>query len=174
VNHFRNNRACRSIAGFTGAALATLLTACGAETERYEYVHTEGVEQGFNMPYTPAIKVNSGKTVYLSGVTAAPVYHSHPHVPSEFDQLDFSAAGQAEAAMENLKATVEAAGGQLSDVVQVTRFMVDQGVNQDAVNQVMARHWGDHRPASTSIEIPRLATGPRFILELEAVAIIPE
>ena len=71
MNHFRNNRACRSIAGFTGAALATLLTACGTETERYEYVHTEGVEQGFNMPYTPAIKINSGKTVYLSGVTAA-------------------------------------------------------------------------------------------------------
>lgn len=174
MNRFKNIIARRPIAVISGAALVTLLTACGAETGRYEYVHTEGVEQGFNMPYTPAIKVNSGQTVYLSGVTAAPVYHSHPHVPSEFDHLDFSAAGQAEATMENLKTTVEAAGGQLSDIVQVTRFMVDQGANQDAVNQVMARYWGEHRPASTSIEIPRLATGPRFILELEAVAIIPE
>lgn len=173
MNHFKHSVR-RSISVTCGAALVTLLTACGADTARYEYVHTEGVEQGFNMPYTPAIKVNSGKTVYLSGVTAAPVYHSHPHVPSEFDHLDFSSAGQAEAAMENLKATVEAAGGQLSDIVQVTRFMVNQGANQDAVNQVMARYWGEHRPASTSIEIPRLATGPRFILELEAVAIIPE
>ena len=75
--------------------------------------------------------------------------------------------------MENLKATVEAAGGQLSDSGQLTRFIVDQDANQDAINEVMSRYWGEHRPASTSVEIPRLATGPRFILELEAVAIIP-
>ena len=174
MNHSEGNFAFRSGTAALGLLLATLLASCGGGSEHYEYIHTAGVEQGFNMPYTPAIKVNSGTTVYLSGVTAAPVYHSHPHVPSEFDHLDFSAAGQAEATMENLKATVEAAGGQLSDIVQVTRFMVDQGANQDAVNEVMARYWGDHRPASTSIEIPRLATGPRFILELEAVAIIPE
>jgi 2-iminobutanoate/2-iminopropanoate deaminase len=158
----------------SAVALTTFLAACESATDRYEYIHTEGVELGYNMPYTPAIKVHSGKTVYLSGVTAAPVYHSHPHVPAEFDHLDWSAAGQAEATMENLKATVEAAGGQLNDIVQITRFMVDQGANQDAVNEVMARYWGDHRPASTSIEIPRLATGPRFILEIEAIAIIPE
>lgn len=174
MNRFNKKSFCRLPIALSGAALVALLSGCGAGSERYEYIHTEGVEQGFNMPYTPAIKVHSGKTVYLSGVTAAPVYHSHPHVPAEFDHLDLSATGQAEATMENLKATVEAAGGQLSDIVQVTRFMVDQGANQDAVNEVMARYWGDHRPASTSIEIPRLATGPRFILEIEAVAVIPD
>jgi hypothetical protein len=31
------------------------------------------------MPYAPAIKVRGGTTVYLAGVTAAPVYHHHPH-----------------------------------------------------------------------------------------------
>ena len=169
---------CRLPSAVMGSAVAMLLASCGTSesqtTAHYEYIHTEGVEQGFNMPYTPAIKVHTGKTVYLSGVTAAPIYHSHPHVPSEFDDLDLSAAGQAEAAMENLKTAVEAAGGQLSDIVQLTRFMVDQGANQDAVNEVMARYWGEHRPASTSVEIPRLATDPRFILELEAVAIVPE
>ncbi len=164
----------RFCAGLFGATALLFLTACESDSARYEYIHTEGVEQGFNMPYTPAIKVHTGKTVYLSGVTSAPVYHSHPHIPSEFDELDFSAAGQAEGAMENLKATVEAAGGQLTDIVQLTRFIVDQGANQDAINEVMSRYWGDHRPASTSVEIARLATGPRFVLELEAVAVIPE
>ena len=33
------------------------------------------------MPYAPAIKVKGGTTVYLAGVTAAPVYHHHPHRP---------------------------------------------------------------------------------------------
>ena len=27
------------------------------------------------MPYAPAIKVRGGTTIYLAGVTAAPVYH---------------------------------------------------------------------------------------------------
>ena len=174
MKHSENRNAHRFVAAISTVALATLLTACGGGAEHYEYVHTAGVEQGFNMPYTPAIRVNSGTTVYLSGLTAAPVYHSHPHVPSEFDHLDFSAAAQAEATMENLKATVEAAGGQLSDIVQLTHFIVDQDANQDAINEVMSRYWGEHRPASTSVEIPRLATGPRFILELEAVAVIPD
>ena len=39
------------------------------------------------MPYAPAIKVKGGTTVYLAGVTAAPVYHHHPHRPEEFDAM---------------------------------------------------------------------------------------
>ena len=177
MNRFDIDKARFPVAAISAVAATLVVSACGSagtDGTHYEYIHTEGVELGYNMPYTPAIKVHSGRTVYLSGVTVAPVYHSHPHVPSEFDDLDLSPAGQARAAMENLKATVEAAGGQLSDIVQVTRFMVDQGANQDAVNAVMAEYWGDHRPASTSVEIPRLATDPRFILELDAVAIVPE
>ena len=77
--------------------------------------------------------------------------------------------------MERIKITVEAAGGQMTDVIQVTKFMVDVDKNQDAINTVMNRYWGDnHRPASTSIEIVRMASDPRFILEVEAVAVIPD
>ena len=39
------------------------------------------------MPYAPAIKVRGGTTIYLAGVTAAPVYHHHPHRPEEFDAM---------------------------------------------------------------------------------------
>ena len=87
--------------------------------------------------------------------------------------MDFSPEAQAEAIMERLAGTMEAAGGQLTDIIQVTRFVVDVGANQDAINVVMNRHWGpDHRPASTTVEIVRLATDPRFLLEIEAVAVI--
>ena len=69
--------------------------------------------------------------------------------------------------------TIEAAGGQLTDIIQVTRFTVDIDANQDAINAVMNRYWGeDHRPASTTVEIVRLATDPRFVLEVEAVAVL--
>jgi enamine deaminase RidA (YjgF/YER057c/UK114 family) len=57
----------------------------------------------------------------------------------------------------------------------VTRFVVDIDKNQDAINTVMNRYWGaNHRPASTSVEIVRLATDPRFVLEVEAVAVLPD
>lgn len=38
----------------------------------------------------------------------------------------------------------------------------------------MARACGDHRPARTSVEVVRLATDPRLILELKAVAVESE
>ena len=56
------------------------------------------------MPYAPAIKVAGGTTIYLAGVTAAPVYHHHPHRPEEFDAMPRDMGGQARAALENLSA----------------------------------------------------------------------
>ena len=126
------------------------------------------------MPYTPAIKVHGGKTVYVAGVTAAPVYHSHPHIASEFDDIPEDPGAQTEMALESLIKILKAAGGDLSHVVQLFRFMVDQEKNQDAINRVMARYFGDHRPTSTSVEIVRLATDPRLVLEITAVAVVPE
>ena len=169
------NRLSRYLTAGLSVAVIALVAGCSNDTPRFEYIHLEGVELGYNMPYTPAIKVNSGKLVFVSGVTAAPVYHSHPHVPSEFDHLDFSAGAQATQAMENLRAAVEAAGGQLTDVVHLNRFMVDQTADQDAINAAIAAAWGnDHRPASTSVEIPRLATDPRLVLEISAIAVVPD
>jgi len=157
------------------AVLLLLLAGCD-QGPSFEYIHLPGTEPaaGANLPFTSAIRVRSGSIVFLSGVTAAPVPHSHPHVPAEFDELDFSAEAQTESIMKRIKETVEAAGGEMTDVIQVTKFVVDVGANQDAINTVMNRFWGEnHRPASTTVEIVRLATDPRFILEIEAVAVLP-
>jgi enamine deaminase RidA (YjgF/YER057c/UK114 family) len=167
----------RTRAGYlAAAAVAVMIAGCGIAATDFEYVYLPGTEResGANLPFTPAIKVRGGNIVFLSGITGAPVPHSHPHVPSEFDNLNFDAAAQTEQVMERLRETVRAAGGELSDVIQITRFVKDIGANQDAINEVMNRYWGVHRPASTSVEIVRLATDPRFILEVEAVAVIPD
>lgn len=140
-----------------------------------EYVHLPGTEPaaGANMPFTSAMRVNSGTVVFLSGITAAPVPHSHPHVPSEFDNVDFDAAAQTEQIMLRMAETMAAAGGDLTDVVQVTKFIVNVGENQNAITATMNQHFGEnHRPASTTIGIVRLATDPRFLVEIEAVAVI--
>ena len=46
------------------------------------------------MPYAPAIKVTGGSLLFFAGVTAAPVYHSHPHIPAEFDNIPSDMAAQ--------------------------------------------------------------------------------
>jgi len=172
---FAQGNGCRARL-LAGAALV-MIAGCQRSSQPYEYIHLPGTEPaaGANMPFTSAIRVRSGSILFLSGTTGAPVPHSHPHVPAEFDHLDFSAEAQTIRVMERLKTTLEAAGGQLSDIIQVTRFIVDVANNQDAINVVMNRYWGDdHRPASTSVEIVRLASDPRFILEVEAVAVLSD
>jgi enamine deaminase RidA (YjgF/YER057c/UK114 family) len=74
--------------------------------------------------------------------------------------------------VDNLRQVVTAAGGDLGSVVEVTRYIVDLGANQDALNQVMALAFGDHRPATTTVEVVRLATDPRLLFELKAVAVV--
>jgi len=138
----------------------------------YEVIHTAENDPQFNMPYSPAIRVTSGSTVYLAGITAAPVYHSHPHVAVEFDEIPLNPAEQAEMAVEALRGILAAAGGSLADVVEVTRYIKDIAVNQDAINRVLGEAFGDHRPATTTVEVVRLATDPRLVLELRAIAVV--
>src|SRR6266436_5523476 len=88
------------------------------------------------MPYAPALLVRRGSLVFLSGVTAAPVYHSHPHREEEFD-LPQTMREQAVLAMENLKKTLESAGASFADLVSATRFPTDVD-EQDALNRVWA------------------------------------
>ena len=78
------------------------------------------VRRDVMMPYAPALLVRRGSLVFLSGVTAASVYHSHPHCEEEFD-LPRTMREQAVLAMENLKKTLEAAGCGMKDVVSAAR-----------------------------------------------------
>jgi len=138
-----------------------------------ESIHVEGNDPRWNMPYTPAIRVRGGSLVFVSGVTAAPVYHSHPHDPAEFEQVPDDPALQAEMTMQNLGAVLTASGATFSSMVQLIRFIVDLD-RQDAINSVMAEHLGEHRAASTTVEVVRLATDPRLVLELQAIAVVPD
>jgi len=123
------------------------------------------------MPYAPGIAVRGGRLVFLSGVTAAPVYHSHPHRDEEFD-LPSSMREQAVLAMENLKKTIEAAGGGLGDLVCATRYLTDVG-EQDDLNRVWASYLGTHLPTTTTVEVSRLATHARCKIEISAIAAVP-
>jgi enamine deaminase RidA (YjgF/YER057c/UK114 family) len=123
------------------------------------------------MPYAPAIKVKGGTTVYLAGVTAAPVYHHHPHRPEEFDAMPRDMAGQARAALENLKRGLDAVGATFADIVKAERFVTDLS-DQDALNRAWADYFQDAKPTTTTVQVVRLATDPRCLVEINAVAVI--
>jgi 2-iminobutanoate/2-iminopropanoate deaminase len=124
------------------------------------------------MPYAPGIVVRRGQLVFLSGVTAAPVYHSHPHREEEFD-LPSTMREQAVRVMENLVKTLEAAGCTLADLVSATRYLTDVQ-EQDDLNRVWAEYLKGHLPTTTTVEVSRLATHARCKVEISAIAVAPE
>lgn len=122
------------------------------------------------MPYAPGIVVRRGTLLFLSGVTAAAVYHSHPHREEEFD-LPTTMREQAVLTLENLKKTLSAAGSTLADLVSVTRYLTDVA-EQDDLNRVWAAYMGSHLPTTTTVEVSRLATHARCKLEISAIAVV--
>jgi len=134
-----------------------------------EIVHHSDRRRDVVMPYAPAIVVRRGDLVFLSGVTAAAVYHSHPHREEEFD-LPRTMREQAALCLENLKKTLEAAGATFADLVSATRFLTDVN-EQDDLNQVWASYLGAHLPTTTTVEVSRLATHPRCKIEISAIAV---
>ena len=132
-------------------------------------VHHADRRRDVMMPYAPGLLVRRGALVFLSGVTAAPVYHSHPHRDEEFD-LPSDMREQARLAMENLRKTLAAAGCGMGDLVSATRYLTDVR-EQDDLNQVWASYLGDHLPTTTTVEVSRLATHPRCKIEISAIAV---
>jgi enamine deaminase RidA (YjgF/YER057c/UK114 family) len=132
-------------------------------------VHHPDRRRDVVMPYAPGIVVRRGRLVFLSGVTAAPVYHSHPHRDEEFD-LPSTMREQAVLVMENLEKTLAAAGCTLRDLVSATRYLTDVR-EQDDLNRVWAESLGGHLPTTTTVEVSRLATHPRCKLEITAIAV---
>ena len=135
----------------------------------FAVVHHADRRTDVHMPYAPGIVVRRGALVFLSGVTAAAVYHSHPHREEEFD-LPPTMREQAVLAMENLKRTLEAAGCGLHDLVSATRFLTDVS-EQDDLNRVWAEYLQGHLPTTTTVEVSRLATHARCKIEISAIAV---
>ena len=139
-----------------------------------EIIHHEGYDDSIVSPFVPAIRVvNNARLVFISGVTGAPVYHDHPHIPAVFDAMPTDAQGQVEIAFEHLDQALRASGCERHDVVNMIRFFTSIAEDQDVVNAHQARWFGGHIPTSTTVEISRLATDPRLRFEFHVVAAAP-
>jgi 2-iminobutanoate/2-iminopropanoate deaminase len=78
---------------------------------------------------------------------------------------------QARAVFRNLGAVLAAGGATLADVVKVSVFLTDVD-DRPLINPVRQEVFGTARPASTLVEVSRLAV-PGAKIEVEAVAVLP-
>lgn len=105
-------------------------------------------------PYVHAVKHNN--TLWFSGLTAF-------GTPAQKAGI----AEQAEAVFLQIKAIASAEGTDFSRLIKVTIF-ITSFAEIDALRQVLYRHYGDHLPASSLVEISRLFS-PDLKIEIEAV-----
>ncbi len=128
-------------------------------------------EEAKYMPYAPAIRVPAGSDIlFISGATASPLYHKHPHVPEEHVHVD-DIKEQTRRAMENIKVVLDSQGLTWRHVVKVIKYCTDPREFDD-IHAVMNGYFGDWRPASTLLAVNSLSS-PGARVELEMVAVVP-
>ncbi|HLT97728.1 MAG TPA: RidA family protein [Acidimicrobiia bacterium] len=137
-----------------------------------EQIHHEGFDPSMKQVYVPAIRAE-GRMVFISGVTAAPPYHHHPHRPEEFEAIPRDIEGQVELIFAHLDLALEAAGCRRSDIVVLNRFFTNVREDQDVVNAYQGQWFQGHIPTSTSVEVKSLATDPNLRLEIASIAVAP-
>lgn len=123
------------------------------------------------MPFEPGIRVdNESDLLFLSGATAAPLYHDHPHDFDEFDLPD-DINEQMRRTLDNIERVLEANDMTFRNIIKVTTFLTD--IREiDMRGDVIEEYFGDWKPASTTVEVNNLST-PGARVELDMIAALP-
>ena len=107
-------------------------------------------------PYSQAIEVNG--LLFTSGVI--------PIVPSTGELVEGDIEAQAEQAIGNLAALIEAAGAKIEKTIKTTVFIKNMDVFTK-VNEIYAKYFTTDFPARSCVEVARL---PKDVLiEIEAI-----
>lgn len=109
-------------------------------------------------PYSQAVLV--GNVIYTAGQIALD--------PGTMQIVGQDVAEQTDRVLRNLTAVLEQAGSSLQHVVKTTIFLADMA-DFPAMNEVYARHFGDHRPARSTVAVRTLPKDAR--VEIDAVAV---
>ena len=108
-------------------------------------------------PYSQAIILDG--MVYCSGQVGLD--------PATGQLVEGDVQAQAQRALQNLSAVLEAAGSSLANVVKTTVFLTDMA-NFTAMNEIYASFFGDTPPARSTVAVAELPKGAQ--VEIEAIA----
>ena len=126
-----------------------------------EEIRVEGLAEPISH-FTDAVR--AGDLLFVSGVVA--VDGAGKLVGG--DDL----VAQTRQVLENLRRVLEAGGCRPEDVVKVTVFLTDVD-GRPRINPLRQQFFGEARPASTLVEVSRLAIEGAKV-EIEAIALIPQ
>ena len=111
-------------------------------------------------PYSQAVV--AGEWVFASGQI--------PIDPATGEVVEGGIVEQTDRVLNNLIAVLREAGGSLNHVVKTTVYLADMGTFGE-MNEVYARHFGDHRPARATVQAGAL---PKNVgVEIDVIARIP-
>jgi len=108
-------------------------------------------------PYSQAVKVNG--FIYTSG--QIPLMEDGT---METRDITF----QTKQVLKNLYYVLQAANAEFTDVIKTTIYLTDMN-DFEKVNEIYAYHFGDHRPARSTIEVKALPKGAS--VEIECIAL---
>ena len=120
--------------------------------------------QGLSTPtgYSHVVSTRGGRTVYIAGQVAL---DAQGRVVGAGDL-----AAQTRQVFANLDIALKAAGATFAHVVKTNYYLRD--ASQVAViREIRAKYFTKELPASTLIEVPRLAN-PDFLIEIEVIAVV--
>lgn len=114
--------------------------------------------------YTHVVEVmGPGRTIYIAGQLG---YDAKGQQGKDFRE-------QATLVYDNLQAAIESVGGKMENVVKLNAYLTDIRAQLPIYREVRDKYINTGAPpASTTIEIPKLARDGALI-EVEAVAVLP-
>ena len=110
-------------------------------------------------PYSQVVV--AGEWVFASGQI--------PIDPATGELIDGGITEQTDRVLKNLAAVLREAGLSLDRVVKTTVYLADMGTFAE-MNEVYAKHFGDHRPARATVEVAALPKDAG--VEIDVVAFI--
>ncbi len=115
--------------------------------------------------FSQGVTANGGRTVYLSGQVA---WDAKQQIVGPGDLRL-----QTRQALENVRTAMQAAGGQLSDVVSLRIYIVEEALDESRhISQALRDTFpAEQAPAATWIGVRALAS-PEFLIEIEAIGVI--
>ena len=88
--------------------------------------------------------------------------------PGTMELVGGDVAAQTDRVLKNVAAVLEAAGSSLGHVIKTTVYLHDMA-DFAKMNEVYTRHFGDHRPARSTVAVAGLPKQAR--VEIDAIAV---
>ena len=144
--------------GVPSTALLFAVFVHAASAQELRRINPEGMTQ----PTTYSHLVRAGDQLFLAGQVAV---DGDGNLVGPGDMV-----AQVRQVLQNMRTVLASQGADFSDIAKINIFTVDIEAFRGAA-AVRAEFFGAHAPASTLVQVVRLAR-PEFLVEIEAVAVI--